>query len=146
MIFWKVPLPDWRIKTDLGVCMPECFFFSFNNQIENCFLLRIAMFHYLLFIFWTYYVMLKSITFLSMVYDMGWTCFSIRFYLSLSCANVSYFSLADAYPNMERSYIGDNIEFEVSHVSIWHCIQTPSHWKGYITRGMFFFLNKSFYV
>ena len=28
----------------------------------------------------------------------------------------------DAYPNIERSYLGDNFEFEVLHISIWCCV------------------------
>lgn len=42
---------------------------------------------------------------------------------------------ADAYSNIERSYIGNNFELEVLLVSIWHCVQTPYNWKGHIACG-----------
>jgi hypothetical protein len=44
-------------------------------------------------------------------------------------------SHADAYTNIERSYIGNNFEFEVLHIPIWHRIQTTYYRKEYITCG-----------
>lgn len=53
-------------------------------------------------------------------------------FISCDCWHSIY---ADAYSNIERSYIGNNFELEILPISIWHCLQTPSHWKGHITCG-----------
>jgi hypothetical protein len=55
--------------------------------------------------------------------------------LYLSFSNIYYLlsqflSSPGAYPNFERSYIGNNIKLEIPHFSIWHRIQAPSHRKG----------------
>jgi hypothetical protein len=50
----------------------------------------------------------------------------------VSCGDSSY---ADAYTNIERSYFGNNFEFEVLRIPIWHRIQTTYHRKEYITCG-----------
>lgn len=60
---------------------------------------------------------------------------------------IVWFFLLGTYSNIARSNIGDDFDFEVLHISIWHCVQTPSHRKGHITCGnlfsmvgLFFFL------
>ena len=42
-------------------------------------------------------------------------------FLFVSCGYL-HSSFAGTYTNIQRSYIGNNFEFEVLGVPIWHCI------------------------
>ncbi|KAG7023079.1 Callose synthase 10, partial [Cucurbita argyrosperma subsp. argyrosperma] len=37
------------------------------------------------------------------------------------------------FSNIARTDIGDNFDCELLHISIWNCVQTPSHRKEHIT-------------
>ncbi|XP_022987560.1 uncharacterized protein LOC111485091 isoform X1 [Cucurbita maxima] len=50
------------------------------------------------------------------------------------------------YSNIARTNIGDNFDCEVLHISIWNCVQTPSHRKAHITCGNLFFMAGLFFL